>query len=335
MVQPVCSLEHLSSMTADTQCLPEQIVHACRRGEPKKIMKWLRSGSLEARRASDGSTLLHTAVSAGQPDIVREVLRRGADVNVHDDSGKTALMAAAQTGGVLEVQLLLEHSANVNQQTLQGATALMSSAAHNQPEVMSLLLKAVKASTVVDIQAATGDSALTVAATYGADACVQLLLNAGASIHLRNGSGNTALRCAENKGHVSAQLLLQRTSSRRRETTPVRELGSRQVRLELELPPDKPPESLPLQSVDVLPLMDVVRHGSDADKQDAAVALANLAIIDPMQRLRPNEVRIRTNDGKVITVDQSAIRTSNPKGRQCAVEHAAARRMLLTNAMQG
>ena len=192
-----------------TMALPDQLIVATKRGELKKVSKWLRNGSLDAQRPSDGNTLLHTAVIHSQPDLVRDLVRRGATIDLANTGGSTPLMAACQIGGVLAVQLLLEGVADVNRQTKHGATALMSAARHNHPDELSLLLGA---SASVDMQTTGGETALMAAAAAGADMCVQILLDAGASTKLRNSTGATALRCAEMKGAASTQLLLQRFS---------------------------------------------------------------------------------------------------------------------------
>jgi ankyrin repeat protein len=195
--------------TALSLSLPDEMITVARRGELKKMCKWLRKGSVDAQRP-DGNTLLHTAVIYRQPDLVRELTKRGAVVDILNNDGSTALMAAAQLGATTEAQILIEHDSDVNKQTPHGATALMSAAAHEKPEMLSLLLAA---SAAPDAQTRTGETALMSAAACGADKCVELLLEAGASTELENDEGYNALRCAELKGHPSTQLLLQRACS--------------------------------------------------------------------------------------------------------------------------
>ena len=278
-----------------TLALPEEVVKSARRGEVKKIVKWIKKGGVDAQRDTDGNSLLHSAVIGGQPDVVRELLKQGATVDLPNHDGSTPLMAAAQGWQpnaaaqdqllqvqLLQVQLLLENSADVNRQTAAGATALMSAAAHKRQEVMAVLLEA---SANIDIQTTTGDTALIVAATYGADKCVAILVSAGASTSIQNDQGDTALRCAEKKGHVSTQLLLQ--SVNKQPTMPASEIGSRQARLDLA----------------------------------------------------PDQVRIRTNDGKNVTVHESAVRppqsSDSSRPSRCLSERNESRRALLAKAMRG
>ena len=85
---------------AESQAAPltDEIIATARRGEMKKMVKWLRKSSVDAQYPIDGNTLLHTAVINGQPDLVRELIRRGANLNLANHDGSTALMAAAQVG---------------------------------------------------------------------------------------------------------------------------------------------------------------------------------------------------------------------------------------------
>lgn len=187
--------------------LPDELDAAIRRGEMKKMVKWLKKGDVVDAQDKDGNTLLHNAVAHGQPDFIRELVKRGATMEVPNIDGGTALMAAAQLGAHTEISLLLESSADANWQNHYGATALHTAAAHNKPGALSLL---IDASAMVDLQTEPGYTALMLAAGAGADQCVRILLDAGASTELQNNLEQTALRIAEIKGRASTQLLLQR-----------------------------------------------------------------------------------------------------------------------------
>lgn len=252
--------------------IPDDILAAVRRGEMKKVIKWLRKGDVNAQRP-DGNTLLHTAVLFEQPDLMRELLRRGATVDSQNNDGSTSLMAAAQLGDTEAVQILLKHSADVDAQCCTfGPTALMSAAHHQQPEVMAILLNA---SAQVDVQTSWGENALMTAAKVGADRCVTKLLEAGADVELRDCDGMTALDHAEKSRRASTQLLLQRCS----------------------------PESQNQRSSSPIPA---------------------------------NAVRLRTQDGRLLTVPESALQKAGSSARR-RKEHpkldAGARRRLLVNAV--
>ena len=197
----------------ETALLPDAVFEAARRGEQKKVIKWLRKGSVDARRADTGDTLLHAAVVHRHPDLMRELVKKGATIDAQNTDGGTPLIMASQLGARHEAELLLQHSADVNLQTpADGATALMVAAAHSQPETLSLLLAAKAA---LDVQTTAGYTALMSAAGAGADRCVQLLLDAGARTELTDNTGCTALGCAQSKRQPSTQRLLQRAAKPR------------------------------------------------------------------------------------------------------------------------
>lgn len=204
MRNPATSRQGTGSASMET--LPDELIAVVRRGEMKKMAKWLRKGSVDAQDA-EGNTLLHVAVYHGHADVMRDLIKRGATIDVANEDGGTALMVACQLGSLPEVSLLLHHSADVDWQNPHGATALHTAAAHDNPGALMLLLDK---SAMVDIQTTDGYTALMSAAGAGSDSCVRLLLDGGVTVALQNNMGQTALRCAEIKGHVSTQLLLQR-----------------------------------------------------------------------------------------------------------------------------
>ena len=195
----------MSSARAPTE-LSVEMIHAARKGELKRIVKWLRTAGIDLQEAEHGNTLLHAATINQQFEVVRELMKRGASVNLPNYEASTVLMAAAEIGSVSEARLFLGHSADVNAATGHGHTALMTAVAHKQHDMASLLLQH---SASVNVQASDGHSALMIASHAGADDCVRALLRAGANVDLRCGEGKTALRLAEEQGHVSTQVLLQ------------------------------------------------------------------------------------------------------------------------------
>ena len=151
--------------------------------------------------------MLHSAAINGQAEIVRELLARGASVDLANEQGSTPLMAATQVGSLELMRLLLDHSADPNRPTADGVNALMTAAEHNRSEALSLLLEH---GAQTDLVTAEGETALMRAAGNGAERCVAALLGAGADAGLVSGYGKTALALAEESGHASTQLRLQR-----------------------------------------------------------------------------------------------------------------------------
>ena len=98
--------------------------------------------------------------------MVELLLAEGADANVQDMHRWTPLMRATERGDVKLVQRLLQIG-NVN----------------------------------VNLQSSTGSTALHIAAALGRLPVVQLLLDRGARLDLRDAEGNSAAALAEKAGH--------------------------------------------------------------------------------------------------------------------------------------
>jgi len=154
------------------------------------------------------------AVPIDNASTVSELLQRGFDPNSRDERGQTALYLAMREGADKCVQLLLAHpqlapdllnpagesalmmaalrgrtdwmsrlldrGAAVDQ---SGWTALHYAASGAQPQTVAwLLARGAK----VDARAPNGSTPLMMAARYGAEPAVDLLLAGGADVNLRN-----------------------------------------------------------------------------------------------------------------------------------------------------
>lgn len=104
----------------------------------------------------------------------------GIDVNALNQAGESALMMAALKGSVPAVQLLLEHGAKVNQ---PGWSALHYAATGPEVKVVQLLLER---GAEIDAASPNGTTPLMMAAQYGSEASVALLLERGADASRRN-----------------------------------------------------------------------------------------------------------------------------------------------------
>lgn len=118
----------------------------------------------------------------------------GIDVNALNQAGESALMLAALKGEVVGVQLLLERGAKVNQ---PGWSPLHYAATGPEPKLVQLLLQRGAA---INAEAPNGSTPLMMAAQYGSEDSVKLLLVAGADVKRRNGRGLMAADFARMSG---------------------------------------------------------------------------------------------------------------------------------------
>ena len=172
-------------------------------------------------RNNVGETALFKAAERGCCRVIQVLLEHGADIYARDKCGRSVLFSAISCnyGPPDElVSLLLDHGADLDSQNSAGDTALGRAAAKGLPGTVKLFLKHKPH---IDSSNGAGDTALTLAAAAEATLdgsnprdksgkCIdqairmaaaveaklitmELLLNDGASVDLKNKAGNAAL----------------------------------------------------------------------------------------------------------------------------------------------
>merc|ERR1712060_285322 len=132
----------------------------------------------------------------------------GSDINAQIETNRnTALTLACFQGRHEVVSLLLDRKANVEHRAKTGLTPLMEAASGGYGDVGRVLLDKN-----ADVNAppvpSSRDTALTIAADKGHYRFVQLLLERGAQVDVRNKKGNSSLWLAANGGHIDVVQLL-------------------------------------------------------------------------------------------------------------------------------
>jgi uncharacterized protein len=137
-------------------------------------------------------------ILALQIDSVRvaHYLVAHADTNINDinPAGESALMIAALRGHVDLVDAILDRNVPINQ---PGWTALHYAATHSGPAAASLIQRFLDRYAYIDAESPNGTTPLMMAARYGTEESVALLLEAGADAGLKNKSGLNALDFAK------------------------------------------------------------------------------------------------------------------------------------------
>ncbi|XP_061555703.1 ankyrin repeat and SOCS box protein 16 isoform X1 [Phycodurus eques] len=136
------------------------------------------------------TSALRLASGRGHAACVEELLFRGAEVNA-DPGGGTALHDACAGGHAACVKLLLAHGADVQLLAADGSAPL-----HLCTSPLSLQCAELLLDGGADVNMRTAESRLTplhVAALWGLDSHVELLLSLGADVLATNREGETAL----------------------------------------------------------------------------------------------------------------------------------------------
>lgn len=158
----------------------------------------------DASAIEQGKLLLQECLR-GHVDKVRELIAAGADLNV-EICGETPLLKAVMSGEEEIVRMLLEVGADVNAVSKTGESALKVAAERAQTYVLQAVLAA--AGIKINAVGPNGDTALIAAAKCGKLKSVQMLLEAGADVNVKNYLGQSALDLALAGRHAEMAELL-------------------------------------------------------------------------------------------------------------------------------
>ena len=153
-------------------------------------------------RDATGSTGLYLALKDAELPSLRAaqalIEAPGIDVNVLNAKGESALMLTALRGQLELAKALIAKGADVNK---TGWTPLHYAGSSGQLDMIRLLLEH---SAYIDAESPNGSTPLMMAAMYGNDAAVQLLLDEGAAPSLKNQLGLSALQFAQKAGRTES-----------------------------------------------------------------------------------------------------------------------------------
>jgi ankyrin repeat protein len=186
---------------------------ACQAGKYEccEILLTKGQANKEHRNISD-YTPLSLAASGGYVNIIKLLLSHGAEINSRTGSklGISPLMLAAMNGHTQAVKLLIDMGSDVNAQIETNRnTALTLACFQGRHDVVSLLLER-KAN--IEHRAKTGLTPLMEAASGGYEIVGRILLEKGADVNASPvpNSKDTALTIAAEKGHLKfVQLLIE------------------------------------------------------------------------------------------------------------------------------
>ena len=173
-------------------------------GHNEIALALIKAGAALDEQDAGGKTAVIIAAAMGNVACVTELVEAGASLAAQDASGQTALIAAVQRGSVAIVNVLIEAKTFLAfdaHLTLGGETALILSiqAAHKpfDPISSKIAYALIKADAAIDVQDASGQTALIVSVKTGRKGglfpFVNELIRAGANLGLYDDRKTTAL----------------------------------------------------------------------------------------------------------------------------------------------
>ncbi|XP_014900411.1 ankyrin repeat and SOCS box protein 3 isoform X1 [Poecilia latipinna] len=223
------------------------VAAAARSGCRRRLRRLIHRGCSVDSRDNRGWNPLHEAAAAGSKDCVEEILSAVSEsssrchrdyVNALTHEGESACYLAAQRGHLAVVRLLLKAHADLNQLTNDLSCPLYAAVDNGHTEVVKLLVR--KGAQVNRIHTAScwtclhqavykghrdivrvlvdvcnleahddhEISPLFLAAQYGQKECLELLINAGATVNTQAADLATPLLIASQEGHQACVDLL-------------------------------------------------------------------------------------------------------------------------------
>jgi len=159
----------------------EDFFLAVKRDDADTVRALVQRGMDPNSRSPEGQTALHLALR-DQSYRVAETLwtSTALDFDAVNSSGETPLMMAALRGNLGWAQRLIERGAKIHR---EGWSPLHYAATGSEPKLVALFLDR---GAPIDATSPNRSTPLMMAARYGAEGSVDLLLARGANKHLRN-----------------------------------------------------------------------------------------------------------------------------------------------------
>ena len=159
----------------------EEFFQAVGRDDGATVRSLLQRGLDPNSRSPEGQTGLHLALRDGSPQVAEALWASQAlDVNALNANGESALMIAALRGNLAWAQRLIERGAKTHK---EGWSPIHYAATGPEPKLVALLLDR---GAPIDAASPNRSTPLMMAARYGAEASVDVLLARGANKALRN-----------------------------------------------------------------------------------------------------------------------------------------------------
>lgn len=132
---------------------------------------------------SENNTALMLAASSNHWKIVNTLLKHGAKLDLQNSWGRTALIEAASCACMRSLLILIDKGADLELGDIKGCTALMFAAQRDHSTTLKILIESGAA---LESQNYNGQASMSIVVERGHKECVKILVEAGADVRLQN-----------------------------------------------------------------------------------------------------------------------------------------------------
>lgn len=180
-------------------------LRACRSGSVKMIERLAMAGARLDDTDKNGRNGINLAARSGSEDTIKLLAKKGVDVNAPDVFGRTAILNAVDRYNLDAVKTLIEVGADASIADKSGRTVVHYAATNNMPDVVKTVMEGKsKVKPDLDAKDADGETPLMIAAKYGNERVIEVLMAHGADATVADEAGHTPLETAVKLNYGSA-----------------------------------------------------------------------------------------------------------------------------------
>lgn len=196
--------------------MTSNLISAAEAGNLSAVRDLVEAGADLDARDDRGRTAVMAATHSNHPDIVEYLIAKGADLNIRDERSDNPLLYAGAEGLLEIVKLCIVAGADTKLTNRYGGIAIIPASERGHVEVVRELL--LNSDTNVNHINNLGWTALLEAVVLADggpkhQAIVQLLVDHGADINIRDKNGETALELATRRGLSEIVAILEKAST--------------------------------------------------------------------------------------------------------------------------